>query len=185
MALSRAIRTQLIEPLQDYITNWREYLHLCVELGGGIVHLLMCFKVFAMCCGVEWPAVTVLSGSMDPTLSRGDALILYQPYEFTTGDIIVFVIKNKGIPIIHRVIETHRDESGKNIILTKGDHNRRHDAHGIYDHGQMWLKPEEILGKALVFIPGVGFPSIWLQETPGVKEIFIGIFVIVSLMTGE
>ena len=59
--------------------------------------------------GSESPVVVVLSGSMEPTMWRGDILALYMPDEFEIGDIVVFNIKEKEIPIIHRVIQTHKE----------------------------------------------------------------------------
>ena len=47
---------------------------------------------------------------MEPAFNRGDLLFLWmdeQPIQ--TGDIIVFEIKGKDIPIVHRVLRVHRE----------------------------------------------------------------------------
>merc|ERR1712228_1021933 len=131
--------------------------------------------------GSESPVVVVLSGSMDPTVSRGDILMLWMPEVITHGDIIVFEIKGREVPIIHRAIEEHRFPNGDVRILTKGDHNHVHDAFGIYASGQLWLSREEIMGKAWLFIPQAGFITIWINETPQVKYCVIAAMVIYVL----
>lgn len=107
---------------------------------------------------------------MEPAFYRGDILTLTMTDEkFQVGDIIVFKIKGRDIPIIHRVIETHypkyvfvvllnvsfhswlslsREGSSEKVrLLTKGDNNRVDDR-GLYNRGQFWLNPEDVIGRA-------------------------------------
>ncbi len=52
----------------------------------------------------ESPVVVVLSGSMEPAFRRGDVLFLWMQSEhFAVGDIVVFKIDQREIPIVHRV----------------------------------------------------------------------------------
>jgi signal peptidase len=46
---------------------------------------------------------------MEPAFYRGDLLLLtnYHDEPIRTGDIIVFRIKDRDIPIVHRVIKVH------------------------------------------------------------------------------
>ncbi len=46
---------------------------------------------------------------MEPAFHRGDLLLLtnYHDEPIRTGDIIVFRIKDRDIPIVHRVIKVH------------------------------------------------------------------------------
>lgn len=114
---------------------------------------VMIWKGLVVATGSETPVVVVLSGSMEPAIWRGDILFLWQdravPYEI--GEIIVYQIKGRTIPIIHRIIEVHRDEpSGKLRLLTKGDNNPTEDR-ALYnpDGGKkLWLEEEEVLGRA-------------------------------------
>merc|ERR1719483_656868 len=101
---------------------------------------------------------------MDPTMSRGDILVLWMPDQIVSGDIIVFQMKDGAIK-----------------ILTKGDHNQVHDAHGIYAHNQLWLSRGDIMGKAWLFIPQAGYITIWINETPEVKYVVIAGMVIYAL----
>ena len=65
--------------------------------------------------------VVVLSGSMEPGFYRGDILFLNMGYApIRTGEIVVFNIDGRDIPIVHRVIKIHDRDSGGDVdILTK------------------------------------------------------------------
>jgi signal peptidase I len=65
--------------------------------------------------------VVVLSGSMEPGFQRGDILFLNMgKAPIRTGEIVVFNIDGREIPIVHRVIKVHeRTEAGHIDVLTK------------------------------------------------------------------
>src|SRR3546814_16892486 len=93
-----------------------------------------------MCC--------VRSGSMETAFQRGDILFLTNYNDpIRVGEIVVFKIKHRDIPIVHRVLEVHEDSYGKIQLLTKGDNNRVDDR-GLYAPGQIWLPREDVLGRA-------------------------------------
>lgn len=53
------------------------------------------------------PIVVVLSGSMEPAFQRGDLLLLWNREllsETSVGEIVVYNVKDKDIPIVHRVV---------------------------------------------------------------------------------
>lgn len=51
------------------------------------------------------PIVVVLSGSMEPAFERGDLLFLWNRGADTqVGEIVVYNVKGKDIPIVHRVV---------------------------------------------------------------------------------
>lgn len=70
---------------------------------------LMIWKGLMVVTGSESPIVVVLSGSMEPAFHRGDLLFLtnLQSEPVTTGEIVVFKIEGRDIPIVHRVIKLH------------------------------------------------------------------------------
>jgi len=85
---------------------------------------------------------------MEPAFQRGDILFLNnQDDPIRVGEIVVFKIKDRDIPIVHRVMKVHEKELGKVEVLTKGDNNRVDDR-GLYAPGQLWLQREDILGRA-------------------------------------
>ena len=63
----------------------------------------------------------VLSGSMEPAFYRGDILFLNMGRApLRTGEIVVFNIDGRDIPIVHRIIKFHeRTPGGRIDILTK------------------------------------------------------------------
>lgn len=91
---------------------------------------------------------------MEPAIWRGDILFLWHdrtaPYH--VGEIIVYQIKGREIPIIHRVLEVRKNEkSGKVELLTKGDNNSGEDRSLYNTDGTMtklWLEEDEVLGRA-------------------------------------
>jgi signal peptidase len=98
------------------------------------------------------PIVVVLSGSMEPIFHRGDLLVLSNRKKAVdVGDVVVYNVKGRDIPIVHRVIKQHwssKDAKGveKQYLLTKGDNNPTDDIE-LYARGQIHLdREEEIIG---------------------------------------
>lgn len=90
---------------------------------------------------------TVVSGSMQPALYRGDLVVLIKNGQFEKGDIIVF--KKGQDTIIHRIVgETSQG------FKTKGDHNN------FVDFGT--VKKDDILGKSFLVLPKLGFINLFL-----------------------
>jgi signal peptidase len=65
------------------------------------------------------------------------------------GDVVVYNVKGRDIPIVHRVINQHwtaKDSVSKQFLLTKGDNNPTDDIE-LYARGQIYLdRQEEIIG---------------------------------------
>ena len=62
----------------------------------------------------------VLSGSMEPGYWRGDILFLHMGRKpLRAGEVVVFNLKERDIPIVHRIIKVHEEESGEIVVLTK------------------------------------------------------------------
>lgn len=96
------------------------------------------------------PVVVVLSGSMEPVFHRGDLLVLSNRKKVVdVGDVVVYNVKGRDIPIVHRVIKQHwTDDKGteKQFLLTKGDNNPTDDI-DLYARGRTYLnRQEEIVG---------------------------------------
>lgn len=70
---------------------------------------LMIWKGLMVVTGSESPIVVVLSGSMEPAFHRGDLLFLtnYQEEPVRVGEIVVFKVEGRDIPIVHRVLKLH------------------------------------------------------------------------------
>ena len=65
--------------------------------------------------------VVVLSGSMEPGFYRGDILFLNMGNQpIRVGEVVVFNIDQRDIPIVHRVIKVHERQPGGEVdVLTK------------------------------------------------------------------
>ena len=153
---------------------------------------------------------------MEPAFQRGDILMLTN-YDtpIRVGEIVVFKIKDRDIPIVHRVLQVHEKPNGQVFwsfiagsiyrwyqieLLTKGDNNRVDDR-GLYAPGQMWLNREDILGIRtlkqqfvfIVYIVGraqfvlryLGMVTIMLNDYPILKYVLIGIMGLFVLTNKE
>jgi signal peptidase I len=134
----------------------------------------------------ESPVVVVLSGSMEPAFQRGDILFLNnQDDPIRVGEIVVFKIKEREIPIVHRVMKVYENrETGEVEVRTKGDNNNVDDE-TLYAPGQKWLKREDILGRARGTLRYLGMVTIILNDYPPVKIILIGIMGLFVLTNRE
>ncbi|KAK2721554.1 hypothetical protein QYM36_003746 [Artemia franciscana] len=123
----------------------------------------------------------MLSGSMEPAFHRGDLLFLTnQEEQVRVGEIVVFKIEGRDIPIVHRVIKVHERENGTAKFLTKGDNNNVDDR-GLYAPGQVWLQRGDVIGRAKGFLPFVGMVTIVMNEYPKFKYIVLaglGVYVL-------
>lgn len=79
-----------------------------------------------------------------------------------TGDIVVYKIPGRGIPIIHRIIKVHEDETGAVDVLSKGDNNIPDDR-DLYGPGRDWLSRPMIVGKSCAFLPYAGMLTILVR----------------------
>ena len=58
---------------------------------------------------IDLLALIFHSGSMEPAFHRGDLLFLtnYQDEPVRVGEIVVFKVEGRDIPIVHRVLKLH------------------------------------------------------------------------------
>lgn len=65
----------------------------------------MLWKGLSVATNSPSPIVVVLSGSMEPAFQRGDLMFLWnRGKETQVGEIVVYNVKGKDIPIVHRVV---------------------------------------------------------------------------------
>jgi signal peptidase len=67
----------------------------------------MMWKGISILADSPSPIVVVLSGSMEPAFQRGDLLFLWNRNffeEMKVGEIVVYNVKGKDIPIVHRLV---------------------------------------------------------------------------------
>ncbi|XP_035547501.1 signal peptidase complex catalytic subunit SEC11C-like isoform X2 [Juglans regia] len=144
-------------------------------IGMIVTSALIIWKALMCITGSESPVVVVLSESMEPGFKRGDILFLHMSKDpIRAGEIVVFNVDGRDIPIVHRVIKVHeRQDTGEVDVLTKGDSNKDDDR-VLYAHRQLWLQQHHIVGRAVGFLPYVGWVTIIMTEKPIIKYILIG-----------
>lgn len=88
-----------------------QFLYQMLSFGMIVSSALMIWKGLMVLTGSESPIVVVLSGSMEPAFHRGDLLFLtnYSPDDepIRVGEIVVFKVDGRDIPIVHRVLKLH------------------------------------------------------------------------------
>jgi len=160
---------------RDLAKRPRHFLTQVLNLGCIVFSALMLWKGLMCVTRSESPVVVVLSGSMEPGFHRGDILFLtmYDEEPVVPGDVVVFQIDGRDIPIVHRTMNVHEKPDGSISVLTKGDNNQVDDR-GLYAHRQLFIGRKEIMGRAQGFLPYVGMITIWLNDYPWLKYILIG-----------
>ena len=100
----------------------------------------------------------VLSGSMEPEISVGDLLMIYESKNYEVGDVVVY--QSGRIAVTHRIVSISGDE-----VITRGDANNAEDEP---------ITLERIKGKVVMIIPCVGY-LVNIIKTP------LGTFSIIAL----
>ena len=165
--------------------NVRDLIRQGITLGQVISGALILWKVMMFVLMTESPIVVVLSGSMEPGYFRGDVLFLNMWEDpITVGDVVVYSLEGKDIPIVHRVQRVHEEAVTGNVyILTKGDNNPGDDR-GLYNSGQEWLTPKNIMGRPRSYVPDAGMLTIWMAEHSWVQFLVIAGLIFFTL-TGK
>ena len=177
---------QYSDEFKEVVKRPRKAAGQVLNLGTVVFSALMLWKGLMLVTGSESPVVVVLSGSMEPGFHRGDILFLsLTEAPFMPGDVTVFSIEGRDIPIVHRAHNVHEDPEVSHLaIVTKGDNNRVDDR-GLYKPGQLFLKKSNILGRAYAFIPYVGMITIWLNDFPWLKYVLIGAMAFFTMIGRE
>lgn len=91
----------------------------------------------------------VLSGSMEPAISTGDAVLVERvdPATVEAGDVVTFT-DGGATPVTHRVVEVREGEFGRQFV-TQGDANEDPDP-GVVTEG-------ELVGRVMLTLPFVGY----------------------------
>ncbi|KXT00217.1 hypothetical protein AC578_7013 [Pseudocercospora eumusae] len=135
----------------------------------------MLWKGLSVVTNSSSPIVVVLSGSMEPAFQRGDLLFLWnRGVETQVGEVVVYSVKGKDIPIVHRVIRRFGGGGSAPLrLLTKGDNNAADDTE-LYARGQSYLdRSKDVIGSVRAYVPLVGYVTILLSEYPWLKTVML------------
>merc|ERR1711881_342463 len=186
-------QTKMLESWPDWLVGdlkkmtWRQGLYQFLNFLSVVTSALMIWKSLIVLSGSESPVVVVLSGSMEPAFYRGDLLVLthYRDTPIENGEIVVYKLSERDIPIVHRVIKRHENsETGEIKYLTKGDNNQVDDR-GLYSRGQNWITPKDIIGRARAQAPYVGMVTIILNDNPKLKYALLAVLAVYMLAHRE
>jgi len=146
----------------------------------------MIWKSLSIAADSPSPIVVVLSGSMEPAFQRGDLLFLWnRGYPTNIGDVVVYKVKGKDIPIVHRCIGVHGGGEKPLMLLTKGDNNAADDTE-LYAQGQRFLRRDrDVIGNVIGYFPGVGYVTIMLSEHPWLKTVMLGLMGLMVVLQRE
>jgi signal peptidase len=89
------------------LQNPRQAATQIISFGLILSTAFMMWKGLSVIADSPSPIVVVLSGSMEPAFQRGDLLFLWNRNFFEetkVGEIVVYNVKGKDIPIVHRVV---------------------------------------------------------------------------------
>ncbi|KAL8901708.1 MAG: hypothetical protein Q9192_000395 [Flavoplaca navasiana] len=146
----------------------------------------MLWKGLSVATDSPSPIVVVLSGSMEPAFQRGDLLFLWNRGQDTQiGEIVVYNVRGKDIPIVHRVVRRYGGGDTPLKLLTKGDNNIADDTE-LYARGQDYLeRSKDIIGSVVGYVPFVGYVTILLSEHPWLKTVMLGLMGVMVVLQRE
>ena len=109
--------------------------------------------------------MTVLSGSMEPTIKTGSIVLTKPVNDYKIGDIITFGSTTKTIPpTTHRIAEI-KVVGGEPVYITKGDANNSVDSREI--------KKSDIIGKTIIKVPYLGYVIDFVRKPVGFVLIIV------------
>lgn len=135
--------------------RWLPVLGLVV-----LVALVVPFLVIAVpqAVGADHSFV-ILSGSMEPSISPGDVVIVDASAAVAVGDVVTFDTGSE-VPTTHRVVDAVDGQ-----YVTKGDANENADSRPV--------DPDDVLGRVSLTIPLAGYVVLWTNSPTGYVALVI------------
>jgi signal peptidase I len=120
---------------------------------------------------LDWSPTLVISGSMQPLVAPGDVVMIrpVTPEELTPNTVVLFE-RADGERVLHRILEQLADGT----FRTQGDANAVPDSEILH--------VEQVQGAAVLAVPWVGRPSLWLSEGRIVHVAATGLLLLVVLV---
>ena len=123
-------------------------------------------KSYAQVCG--FTTAVVISGSMEPSISINDIVVIQEKKTYVTKDVITFV-SERGSLITHHIVEI--TEEG---YMTQGDANNSVDTEAP-------ISKDKVLGKVIFVIPGIGLALEYMKTPLGLLCITLVGFVLLTI----
>ncbi len=153
--------------LFNYMISILMYSVLVLLIGVGVLLAVYFVDFKFKTKNLETPlygAYVIVSGSMEPLIKIKDAVLIKRvdtDKELKQGDVVTYRATDPsyyGVLITHRIVDV-KEENGKKIYVTKGDHNETVDRSPI-ELGQ-------IMGKVVMRIPKIGYIKYFLVTSYG------------------
>ncbi|MFB3737837.1 MAG: signal peptidase I [Candidatus Velamenicoccus archaeovorus] len=102
-------------------------------------------------------SLTVLSGSMEPTIGVGDVVVVREiaPMQARIGDVVTFRDPTDGARLITHRVRDIRVQGRTVLFRTKGDANTTIERWQIGEHGT--------IGRVLYRVPRIGYVLFWVR----------------------
>lgn len=104
----------MLSSLSSNLSNMRQSLTQVLNFALVLSTAFMMWKGLSVFTASSSPIVVVLSGSMEPAFQRGDLLFLWnRAPRAELGEVVVYNVRGKDIPIVHRVVRTFPEVESK------------------------------------------------------------------------
>lgn len=128
-----------------------------------VVALLLIVSMLPITGNVK--ILTVLSGSMEPSIHTGSVVVVKPAQDYKIGDVITFgKISKNTVPITHRIYDI-KIEASQPVYITKGDANNSTDTNQV--------QKNSIVGKVLFSVPWAGYAVEFAKKPLGFALIII------------
>ena len=166
---------QLTAAPQERRNPW----HRTVLYGAGMASMLLISMASSLTLWIAipwaflgWSPTLVTSGSMQPLITAGD-VVLVRPVaadDLTVNSVVLYDRPDTG-RVLHRIVEQLPDGS----FLTRGDANTSDDSG--------FLHADQVEGAAVLAVPWIGRPSLWLAEgrTTLLTAVGLGLVAVLAL----
>jgi signal peptidase len=157
----------------DILQNNKKILTYTISI---IIGLIILFTIILPVIQGSLHFLTVLSGSMSPSINAGDVVVTQEQSSSSiiTGDIITFQESNNQNKLVtHRVVNIS-ERNNTLFFETKGDANQGKD--------QQLVSENELVGKVIFTIPYLGYLPNFVKSPTGFLLLIVipGILLITS-----
>lgn len=116
--------------------------------------MFSCSLIYVVSGYFRYYAIAVMSGSMEPNISKGDVVIVDKDFDdVRVGDVLAYRYESKMI--VHRIYRVINNDN-EYFIYTKGDFNGDYDKYKVTE--------DMFVGIVKFSIPLVGYPTVLLNE---------------------
>ena len=164
---------QLTPAAQDRRKPW----HRTVLYGAGMASMLLISMATSLSLWIalpwaflDWSPTLVTSGSMQPLVSPGDVVMIrpIAAQDITANTVVLYDRPDTG-RVLHRVVQQMPDGT----FITRGDANTSDDSG--------YLHADQVEGAAVLAVPWIGRPSLWLAQGRMPLLVATGVALVVAL----